>query len=140
MSNPSGNIESLIKSVIPPDVIADKTDDTAFIAMVDALLTAKVLYDSLGLSIHAIGAPPGMNLGDVAQKAAVAFLMDAVVTELTGAHGYTVAQAETQMFYLVTDQANAISGDTVTDPFNPVTPQNQNLQYIFDAAGAPYPQ
>jgi hypothetical protein len=138
MNNPSsGNIADLIKSVIPPDVIADKTDDTAFVAMVEALLDAKVLYDNLGASIHTLGAPPGMNLGDVAQKAAVAFLMDAVVSTLEGApYSYSKVQAETQMFDLVTDQANAISLVNVTDPFSPMP---ANLKYIFDAAGAPYP-
>ena len=138
MSNPpSGNIASIIKSVIPPSVLVDTTGGD-FADMVGGLLDAKVLYDALGLSIHTIGAPPGMNLGDVAQKAAVAYLMDAVVSavEALGAPYNTRSAAEAQMFLLVTNQPNAVSLVTVTDPFSPMP---TNLQYIFDAAGAPYP-
>jgi hypothetical protein len=137
MSNPSGDISSLIKAVTPASVLADSTGGD-FATMVDGLLDAWTLYDRLGASIGTpLGAPPGMNLGDVAQKAAAAYMMYAVVviTLEAAPYSYTQVEAETQMFDVATDQPNSISAVTV-DPFSSMP---QSLKNIFDAAGLPYP-
>jgi hypothetical protein len=133
---PNGNIGTLIASVIPAAVLHDPT---GFTHMVDGLVDANLVYQNLGSQL---GAPPqavpGMNMGDTAQKAAVAFLMNAIVNAVEASPpGYTQAAAVDQMYKLVNnDPSNTISGVTLTDPF---TPTNTNLNNIFLAAGAPYP-
>jgi hypothetical protein len=80
-----------------------------------------------------------MNMGDVAQKAAVSLLMVQIMStvEDTPAPGtYTPPQAIGQLFALINDQPNTISGLSIVDPFNPMPLWLKN---IFDAAGAPYP-
>lgn len=134
MSPPTGTIASIISSIIPTDV-AD--NETKFTAMVNGLLAANVAYLTLGAGIHVYGVPPGMNMGDIAQKAAVAFLMQAVVDEIVSQTVYTPQEAIAQMYLLTNNQANGIGMVTMgSDPLNPL---DINLQYIFDAAGAPLP-
>jgi hypothetical protein len=137
MSSPSSwDIAPIIKSVIPASVLADSTGGD-FSKMVDALVLADATYQALGTSIGTYGAPAGMNLGDVAQKAAVAYLMVAVVNAVESAGPYNQAAAEAQMFDLVTGQPNSIGAVTLaSDPFSPMPAA---LKSIFDAAGAPYP-
>jgi hypothetical protein len=131
----TGNISSLISSIIPADVAGD---ETKFTAMVSGLLTANVAYLAFGASIPGYGVPPGMNLGDVAQKAAVAYMMQKIVDSITPSIVGTTAAAIHEMFLLVNnDPTNQISGINVPDPF---TPLDVNLKHIFDAAGAPYPK
>ncbi len=136
---PSGNLASIINSIIPASVLADPTGG-AFEAMVQGLLDANVAYGALGTSIPAYGAPAGVNLGDVAQKAAVAYMMRAVVEAVKAdspAPPNTDPEAAAEMFKLVTDDPTCtITGVTMADPFNPLP---VFLQNIFDAAGAPYP-
>ena len=134
-STQTGNISSLISSIIPAEVAAD---ETKFAAMISGLLSANVAYLAFGASIPAYGVPPGMNLGDTAQKAAVAYLMQAIVDSITPSVVGTTPAAIHEMFLLVNnDPANLISGVSVTDPF---TPLDVRLKNIFDAAGAPYPK
>jgi hypothetical protein len=139
MSTPqTGNIADLIKSIIPASVLADTTGAT-FKAMVQGLLDASAVYEELGTDIATYGATPGLNLGDLAQKAAVAYTMrvivDAVVSQGPPS---TDAEAEDEMFKLVTgDPTNTVSGVTVSsDPLNPLPGWLQN---IFNAAGVPAP-
>ena len=131
----SGYISSLLLSIIPADVSGD---EMKFTAMVNALLSANVAYLNFGASIPSHGVPPGMNMGDVSQKAAVAYLMQAIVSSIPPADAPTTADAIHQMFLLSNnDPSNLISGVGVTDPFALL---DVNLKHIFDAAGAPYPK
>ena len=134
----TGNIASLITSVIPSDVI---NDPTKFSQMVLGLLDAESVYVNLG---NHLGAPPtavpGMNMGDTAQKAAVAYLMDTILTAVETQASLAQGPAIAQMFSLVNNQANTISGVSIaSDPFSPMTAIPW-LKNIFDAAGAPYPK
>lgn len=128
----SGNLKTIIGSIIPADVAGDVT---AFAAMVNGLLDANAAYQMLGDSIPP--APPGMNMGDVAQKAAVAYMMRSVVDAARSLPLATDAEAIAELFKLVEDDpACQITGITMTDPYagNPAF-----LVNLFDAAGAPYP-
>jgi hypothetical protein len=82
-----------------------------------------------------------MNMGDTAQKAAVAFLIDAIVTAvITQAAPNTQAEAIAEMYKLVNDDPTTTIGSVslATDPFNnPVA--DPELHNIFEAAGATYP-
>ena len=134
-STQAGNISSLISSIIPSDV---EGNETKFTAMITGLLLANVAYLNLGTSIPVYGVPPGMNMGDVAQKAAVAYLIQAIVDSVTPSVVPSTTDAIHEMFLLVNDNpTNQISGVSVADPF---TPLNASLKNIFDAAGAPYPK
>jgi hypothetical protein len=136
VNNPSGNLQSMLASIVPPDVAGDITK---FTAMVDNLLTAEGVYIHLGNALVPASPPPGMNMGDTAQKAAVSLLMVTILSavENTPAPGtYTQPQAIGQLFALMNIQTNTISNISITDPFSPMPPWLKN---IFDAAGAPYP-
>jgi hypothetical protein len=136
VNNPSGNLQTMLASIVPPDVAGSITK---FTAMVDNLLTAEGVYIHLGNTLVPTSPPPGMNMGDTAQKAAVSLLMVTILNavENTPAPGtYTQPQAIGQMFALINNQANTISGINITDPFSPMPLWLKN---IFDAAGAPYP-
>ncbi len=134
-SSQTGNISSLISSVIPADVAGNQTD---FTAMITGLLQANMAYQALGTETPPYSVPPGVTMGDIAQKAAVAYLMQAVVDAITPSVVPTTADAIHEMFLLVNDDpSNQISGVTVADPLNPLNPPLKN---IFDAAGAPYPK
>ncbi len=134
-----GNLQSILSSIVPADVAADLTK---FTAMINGLLLANQAYDNLGQSLATLPAPLGMNMGDVAQKAAVAWLIYCVDQAVIGAVG--APGAMTEMFALVNDQPNSISG-VATNPANPLNPiagaglNPPSLKRIFDAAGAPYP-
>jgi hypothetical protein len=135
-TTPSGNIGDLIKSVIPDAVIHNQTD---FTHMISGLLDANVVYQNLGSHLGTPPLPvPGMNMGDTAQKAAVAFLMDAIVTAaIPDSVPSTTAGAIAEMYKLVNDDpTNHISAVSLTDPFTPADPELHN---IFEAAGATYP-
>jgi len=134
-STQAGNISSLISSIIPADVAGN---ETGFTAMMVGLLQANKAYQALGSETPPYSVPPGMTMGDVAQKAAVAYLMQAVVNAITPSVVPTTADAIHEMYLLVNnDPTNQISGVSVADPFNPLNPPLTN---IFDAAGAPHPK
>ena len=140
ISEPSwnGDIKSILTSIIPSDVIHDKT---AFEAMVGGLLAADSAYMQLGTSIPSIGVPQGMNMGDVAQKAAVAYIVYTVVDQVKSQPPGLPddAAAMDQLFFLVNDQPNTIGGDSIaSNPLDPNAPVGW-LKNIFDAASVPYP-
>lgn len=138
MTQPSGNIQSMLQSIIPADVMADQTG-TSFANMVKGLVTqAYPMYKKLGLSITDVNsdgkidppdAPTGMNMGDAAQKAAVALLMYTIDQAVLGA-GYL--NDVSQMWALVNNQPNSIASVPVSDPYNPLPGWLKNL---FDVAG-----
>jgi hypothetical protein len=128
-----GNLASILQSVVPPEVAADITK---FTAMVNGLLTAEPAYQSLGTSLGTYPPPPGMNMGDVAQKAAVSYLMFEVFNAVSGVDpGSEIAQ----MFALVNNQPNNIAAVSTT-PANPLNPMPAWLQNIFTVSGAPVPK
>ena len=128
---PSGNIASVLQSILPPGSLADQA---TFSAMVDGLMNANASYILLGGSSLS-PVPPGLNMGDIAQKAAVSCMMDAIVSAVATSLGVakTAPSVAQQMFLLATNQPNTISGVTVPDPF-PARPAW--LVNIFTAAGA----
>ncbi|MGA2640435.1 MAG: hypothetical protein ABSG21_05970 [Spirochaetia bacterium] len=134
----TGNIASLINSVIPSDVIGDPTK---FTNMISGLLDANVVYLNLGSHLGTPPQPvPGMNMGDTAQKAAVAYMVNTIVNAVMTQATLTQPQAISQMYLLVNNDPTtlpAVSAASITDPFTPLDP---NLKAIFDAAGAPYPK
>lgn len=138
LSGTSGQtVQQILQEVVPDNV---KSDPTAFTNMVNGLLNACAAYQVLGNSLTPPQAPPpGVNMGDVAQKAAVAWTMQCVVTAVINANGgppFSNAQAIDQMYLITNGQPGGI---TVPDPFSPVTPQNQWLSNIFTVAGATMP-
>jgi hypothetical protein len=124
----TGSVSSIISSIIPAGVAGDKAK---FTAMVTGFLYANTAYLKLGASIPVRGVPPGMNMGDIAQKAAVAFLMQAVVDAIIASGAPDTAAAIDELF-----RSDPALGTVLVDPFHTV---NTPLKNIFDAAGAPYP-
>lgn len=134
-STQTGNISSLISAIIPVDVAGN---EAAFTAMMAGLLQANAAYQALGAETPPYGVPSGMNMGDVAQKAAVAYLIWAVVDAIESQTVSTTPQeAIAQMYLLTSNRANGIGSVSVPDPFSPL---NAPLKNIFDAAGATYPK
>jgi hypothetical protein len=134
LTTTTGNLGTILQSVVPPDVAADINK---FTAMVNGLRsTAEPAYMSLGYSLPTYGAPPGMNMGDVTQKATVSYLMVEVFNAVTLVDpGTEIAQ----MFALVNNQPNNIANvqTSPADPFNPMPPWLNN---IYTVSGAPLPK
>jgi hypothetical protein len=135
---PSSDIKSVLQSIVPADVAADPTK---FANMVGGLLAANIAYQNLGASLSTLPAPADMNMGDVAQKAAVAYLMERVNAAVTA--DVNPLNPVDQMFKLINNQSNSITPGLSTTPANPLNPTGSGppgwLKNIFDAAGAPYP-
>jgi hypothetical protein len=71
------------------------------------------------------------------QKATIAYLMDITVGQATSAHPpLTTSQTIDEMFKLVNNQPNAISGTSVNAPMSPPDPWLDNL---YKAADVPLP-
>ncbi len=141
--NGSGQtIQQILQGIVPPDVASDPVK---FAAMVSGLLNAAAAYQLLGASLAAPAtAPPGMNMGDVAQKAAVAYMMQSVVYEIINANtGADTNYAIQQMYNLLNNQANTVPTSSI-DPFTtPIAPYDStslsNIKNIFTVAGATMP-
>lgn len=140
--NGSGQtIQQILQGIVPADVASDPA---AFTAMVGGLLNAASAYQLLGASLAPPAtAPPGMNMGDVAQKAAVAYTMQSMVYEIINASGGGTADAIQQMYNLLNNQPNTVPASTI-DPFTtPIAPYDstslQNVKNIFKVAGATMP-
>jgi hypothetical protein len=128
-----GNLQSILQSIVPSEVLADSSG-TMFSNMITQLFNANIMYQKLGDSVPPV--PPGTNMGDVAEKAAVAYLISCVFAAVTVADpGNEIPE----MWALVNNQPNNISTlQTVPpNPFGP--PMPAPLKNLFDAAGAPYP-
>jgi len=131
-------IQQLLQGIVPPDVASDPV---AFAAMVNGLLNAASAYQTLGATLVPAPAPvpPGVNMGDAAQKAAVAYMMQSMVYQIGGG----TANATQQMYLLLNNQPNSVPTSTI-DPFStPIAPYNgtnlQNIKNIFSSAGATMP-
>jgi hypothetical protein len=128
---PEGDLATILASILPPGATAD---EPTFTAMVNALLNANTAYQLLGASVPP--APPGMNMGDVVEKAAVAYSMDSIVDQVISGSGLGLAAATHQLFLLSTNQVNTISLIPIVDPFAATPAWLTNL---FDAAGVTPP-
>jgi hypothetical protein len=130
-------IQQILQGIVPADVASDPV---AFSAMVGGLVNAAAAYQLLGASLAApAAAPPGVNMGDVAQKAAVAYMMQSMIYEIGGG----TANATQQMYNLINNQANTVPSSPI-DPFStPIAPYDstslQNIRNIFTVAGATMP-
>ena len=131
-------IEQLLQGIVPPNVASDPT---AFANMVNGLVAAASAYQLLGASLvpEPAPAPPGVNMGDTAQKAGVAYMMQSMIYEIGGG----TANAITQMFNLLNNQPNTVpttSIDPFSTPIAPYTSTNlNNVHHIFASAGATMP-
>jgi hypothetical protein len=136
VNNPSGNLRSMLASIVPSDVAASLTK---FTAMVNNLLVAELVYINLGTSLDPANPPPGMNMGDVAQKAAVALLMKTIFDAATAQVGG--GNEIPDLFALINNQpSGGLDTVSISDPFaNMGSGSPAWLVHIFDAAGAPYP-
>ncbi len=78
-------------------------------------------------------------MGDAAQKAAVAYMMQSMVYEIGGG----TANAAQQMFNLLNGQPNTVPSspiDPFTTPIAPYASTNlDNIRNVFSAAGATMP-
>jgi hypothetical protein len=155
--DPGVPIVDLLASIIPPEVA---NNPPAFTAMIEGLLAANDAYFALGQGIDSVnnttllpGAdglvdagkslPPYLNAGDIAQKAAIAFLANAIVGEVDGAAPGGIPEAIDEMFNLLYDQANldpsVPPGMTMADPFGASTPELLAMEALYDAAGMTIP-
>jgi len=135
-------IQQILQGIVPASVASDPT---AFAAMVNGLVNSAAAYQALGASLAPPAtAPPGVNMGDVAQKAAVAYMMQSMLYDIMNANpGETTADATQEMFALENNQPNNVPTTTI-DPFQtPILPYDntnlQNIKNIFTVAGATMP-
>jgi len=152
--DPGVKIEDLLRSIIPAEVANDRPKFTAMIA---GLISANEAYFALGHSIDNSptpdgivdadkSLPPGVNAGDIAQKAAIAFLANAIVVEVDEANAPAasdVPDAINQMYNLLYDQASlgsgVTAGMTMPDPFGTTTPELYAMEALYNAAGMTVP-
>ena len=129
-------VMEIMQNIVPPAVAADPV---AFAAMVEGLLNANDTYVLFGASVPP--APVGMNMGDVAEKAAIAWMVRSVVNTLETSLSLTDSAAgrsavEGQMYALLNNHPNSISSVTVPDPY--ASPPAW-LTNIFTAANTTLP-
>ncbi len=153
--NGTTSIHDLLASTIPAEALADAA---TYSAMVSGLLVANDAYLALGDGIADIngtpgiqageGVPPGMNMGDVAQKAIIAFTTKVIFEAVKAAGPYSDAETIHQMFLLSTNESAADPGvqampapnafeDPPTDPY--CISELPKLQKIVDCAGLSLP-
>lgn len=131
-TNPT--IDQILKNIIPSDIAADPVK---FAEMINGLLAAKSVYAGLGAATPpGTSLPPGTNGGDLVEKATVAYLIDDAVNQAAAASSLTISATITEMFKLVNNQPNAVSGSPVNAPMNPPDPWLDNL---YNAANVPLP-
>ena len=87
----------------------------------EGLLDANDKFALFGATVPP--APSGVNMGDVAQEATVAWMMRAVMNALEDLLALTDSAAdrsstESQMYALLNGQANSISSVSIPDPYS----------------------
>ena len=149
----SATIQQLLRAIVPAAALADQT---TFTSMIDALRQANVQYLNLGRSLDfdgngvqvGEGVPAGTVMGDVAQKAAIAFAVEDIFQEVKGKlTAPTDNDVVNQMFYIATGSslANGAAAALSPDPFTKnsdayvVDPAYTNLTNIFACAGLAFP-
>jgi hypothetical protein len=151
----TSSIQDLLNSTIPPEALASAA---TYAAMVNGLLDANEAYLALGAGILDIngtpgiqqgeGVPPGTNMGDIAQKAIVAFTTKVIFEAVQAAGPFSDADTITQMYLLSTNPTAAdpaVQALAAPDPFDPASPDlyiQANLptiEKIVDCAGLALP-
>jgi hypothetical protein len=134
VSPPTGTLASILASILPPGCTAS---EAVFTSMVNGLLNAEAAYAVLGASISPTPpGPPGLNMGDIVEKASVAYMMSTIVADVAAAVGSQPAAIH-QLFLLATnDPTNTISTVYVADPF---LTHRVWLDNLVGAAGITYP-
>jgi hypothetical protein len=144
-------IQDLLASIVPTEA---KNDPVAFAAMVKGLRLSNVQYLALadglvdkngnGVIDVGEGVSADMNTGDVAQKAAVAYTMEAVFQAVqTALPTLTEDEVIEQVYLLSTapETAEAAVQTLTLDPYNAsstdpyVSANLPRLQRLFDCAG-----
>ena len=127
---------AILQGLVPPAILRDAT---AFAAMMEGLLAAEEAYALYGASIPP--APPAINAGDTAQKAAIAWTMRVVMNALEGSLALSDSPpdrsvVEMQLFELLNDRPSGIAGVIIPNPF---ASSPAWLSSIFTAAGVTLP-
>jgi len=107
-----------MQEIVPPAVA---TDPVAFPAMVEGLLNANDSFALFGATVPP--APSGVNMGDVAQEATVAWMIRAVMSALETSLALTDSAAdrsaaENQLYALLNNLGNSISSVPMPDPYS----------------------
>lgn len=130
----ASTIEDTIRSLVPDSVMsADGTiNETAFVAMIDALVNADGVYSALGTAIGADGYASGTDIvaGEIAQNAVVAALVAAVDVPAAYLLSNPDAEISDYLYDLLTD-----SGTVEPDSYTAPDMEGGYLGYILDAAG-----
>jgi hypothetical protein len=148
-------IVELLQATIPPEALADPD---AFNDMVDALRTANTQYLALGAGIvdrngnsvidKGEGVPSDINMGDVVQKAGVAYTMEVMYQAVHQAlPALDDAQIKAQLYLLATDPTKADPAvqeltpnpfdTTSSDPY--VAANLPTVEKLFHCAGLELP-
>jgi hypothetical protein len=151
----TATITDVLRKTLPPEALADPD---SFASMVKGLRKANVQYLALGAGIsdrngngqidEGEGVASDINMGDVAQKAGVAYTMEVMYQDV---HAALPALSEdeviAQLYLLATDpdKADPAVRELAPNPFdteNADTYVSANLptvQKLFDCAGMPLP-
>jgi hypothetical protein len=124
-----------LPGIIPQDAMATPA---AFAELIEGFIGANDAYTALGNSLPTLGAPEGVNLGDVAQKAVVCFVIATVIDVIEDSQGVTEAGAIGLLYELILDPANASQTllDSLQPPdISPTNPDAAALLNIFSAIG-----
>ncbi len=148
----SSTIQDILASIIPASA---KADPVVFAAMITALRNSNTQYLKLagGIDVNSNqkldsgeGAPANMNIGDVAQKSAVAYTVEDIFQMMSTALGGPSTVMD-QMYLLATNPSAANSLVTNLHPQPYTTPSTDlyvttnlwAIQLLFDCAGLTLP-
>lgn len=127
-------IAESLSEIIPEDVLESPE---SFAYMVSGFLDANEAYEALGETIDTLGAPEDANMGDVAQKAVVAFLVSSIVDNIVDS-GRTEDEAIALLYEMILNPENADPADLnylESTEISESNPEAVSLMNILEAAG-----
>ena len=127
-------IAGSLSEIIPEEVMASPE---AFAELINGFLDANEAYEALGTSFETLEPPDDANLGDVAQKAVMAFIVSTIVDSFV-AGGSTEAEAIAILYGIIQDPegADPATLDNLQPPdISEENPEAAALMNILDAAG-----
>lgn len=127
-------IAGSLSEIIPEEVMASPE---AFAGLINGFLDANEAYEAFGTSLETLAPPDDANLGDVAQKAAVAFVVSSVVDAFVAA-GYTEAEAIGILYGIIQDPEGAdpaLLANLQPPDISEENPEAAALLNILEAAG-----
>ncbi len=127
-------IAGSLSEIIPEEVMASPE---AFAELINGFLDANEAYEAFGASLETLPPPTDANLGDVAQKAVVAFIVSSVVDAFVAA-GNTEAEAIAILYAIIQDPEGAdpaLLGNLQPPDISEENPEAFALMNILDAAG-----